>query len=54
MAFVILRQDAVNKWKGRHEVFEAELKKHARSRLPGFACPEWVHVVDDLPVSVYP
>jgi acyl-CoA synthetase (AMP-forming)/AMP-acid ligase II len=51
MAFVILRKEAQQKWKGRHQDFDTELKKHARSRLPGFACPEWVEVVEDLPVS---
>ncbi|KAG6911847.1 hypothetical protein DXG01_000094 [Tephrocybe rancida] len=41
------------KWVGRHEQFETDLKKHAKARLPGFACPEWVEVVPDLPVSQY-
>lgn len=50
MAFVILRQEAVDKWRGRHEEFEKDLKKHARTKLPGFACPEWVQIVDELPV----
>ncbi|KAI0689436.1 acetyl-CoA synthetase-like protein [Cytidiella melzeri] len=49
MAFVILRTEVKRKWDGRQQAFEAELKKHARSRLPGFACPEWVEVVEDLP-----
>ncbi|KAL4244846.1 hypothetical protein ABKN59_001560 [Abortiporus biennis] len=49
MAFVILKTQAAPRWKGRHDAFAAELKKHARSRLPGFACPEWVSVVDELP-----
>ena len=31
--------------------FEKVLKDFARTRLPGFACPEWVRVVEDLPVS---
>lgn len=51
MAFVILKVDAAGKWAGRHKEFEDDLKTHARSRLPGFACPEWVKVVDELPVS---
>jgi acyl-coenzyme A synthetase/AMP-(fatty) acid ligase len=50
MAFVILKPDHMATWKGKHDQFEAELKKHARGRLPGFACPEWVQVVSDLPV----
>ncbi|OJT03517.1 hypothetical protein TRAPUB_5796 [Trametes pubescens] len=49
MAFVILHPQKAAKWKGRHAEFEQDLKKHARSRLPGFACPEWVSVVDELP-----
>lgn len=52
MAFVILHPQKAAKWKSRHAEFEQDLKKHARSRLPGFACPEWVSVVDELPVSV--
>ncbi|KAH9833040.1 acetyl-CoA synthetase-like protein [Rhodofomes roseus] len=49
MAFVILHPQRASKWKGRHKDFEEALRKHARTRLPGFACPEWVSVVDDLP-----
>ena len=51
MAFVILKKPAVAKWQGRHGEFEVELKKFSRGRMPGFACPEWVQVVDELPVS---
>lgn len=51
MAFVILRKEAAGKWKDRHADFAAELRAHARSRLPGFACPEWVQVVEELPVG---
>lgn len=51
MAFVILKSEARQKWSGKDDEFSAELKRHARGRLPGFACPEWVKVVDDLPVS---
>ena len=39
-------------WAGNHGGFEVELKRHARKLLPGFACPEWVQVVDKLPVKV--
>ncbi|EIN13490.1 acetyl-CoA synthetase-like protein [Punctularia strigosozonata HHB-11173 SS5] len=49
MAFVTLKPDHVKTWLGKHDQFEVELKKHARSRLPGFACPEWVRVVSELP-----
>jgi hypothetical protein len=54
MAFVILRQEYIQKWAGNHADFEVELKRHARSLLPGFACPEWVQVVDELPVGAPP
>ena len=53
MAFIILKKDAAAKWAGRHDEFEGELKKHARQRLPGFACPEGVQVVEELPVSAF-
>ena len=32
-------------------MFERDLKAFAKGRLPGFACPEWVRVLDELPVS---
>lgn len=51
MAFVILHPQHVAKWAGRHHEFGDDLKKHAKARLPGFACPEWVEVVPELPVS---
>ncbi|KAI1783993.1 AMP-dependent synthetase and ligase [Ganoderma leucocontextum] len=49
MAFVILHPQKGDKWAGRHAEFEKDLKAHARKRLPGFACPEWVAVVPELP-----
>jgi acyl-coenzyme A synthetase/AMP-(fatty) acid ligase len=49
MAFVILLPSAKEKWGGRAAEFETQLKAHARKRLPGFACPEWVKLVDELP-----
>ncbi|KAF4605358.1 hypothetical protein EYR40_004142 [Pleurotus pulmonarius] len=49
MAFVILHPQHAEKWAGRHAEFERDLKEHAKQRLPGFACPEWVEVVPDLP-----
>jgi acyl-CoA synthetase (AMP-forming)/AMP-acid ligase II len=51
MAFVILHPQHTKIWKGRHHEFAVDLKAHAKSRLPGFACPEWVEVVPELPVS---
>lgn len=51
MAFLILKNQAASKWKGKDAEFEVELKRHAKTRLPGFACPEWVKVVEELPVS---
>ncbi|KAF8559224.1 acetyl-CoA synthetase-like protein [Imleria badia] len=49
MAFVILRPQHVQTWASNHAEFEVELKRHAHTLLPGFACPEWVQVVDKLP-----
>ncbi|KAF7320258.1 putative acyl-activating enzyme 1, peroxisomal [Mycena kentingensis (nom. inval.)] len=45
-AFVILKPSGAKKWKHKHDKFEADLKAHAKQRLPGFASPEWVQVVD--------
>ncbi|KAL4064962.1 hypothetical protein V8B97DRAFT_2025861 [Scleroderma yunnanense] len=49
MAFVIIRPEFALRWAENHPGFEIELKCHARKFLPGFACPEWVQVVDELP-----
>jgi acyl-coenzyme A synthetase/AMP-(fatty) acid ligase len=49
MAFVILKSSAASKWANQHTEFEKELKAFAKTKLPGFACPEWVRVVDELP-----
>ncbi|GBE81811.1 Acetate/butyrate--CoA ligase AAE7, peroxisomal [Sparassis crispa] len=49
MAFVILHPQHAQKWTGRHDEFGDHLKQHARKRLPGFACPEWVLIVEELP-----
>ncbi|KNZ73451.1 Medium-chain-fatty-acid--CoA ligase [Termitomyces sp. J132] len=49
MAFVVLHPQHTAKWAGRHKQFADELKEHAKARLPGFARPEWVEVVPDLP-----
>ena len=51
MAFVALHPDKALKWENKHKEFEVDLKAHARKRLPGFATPEWVAVVSDLPVG---
>lgn len=50
MAFVLLHPQKADKWARRHAEFEKDLKAHARKRLPGFACPEWVCIVQELPV----
>ncbi|KAF7306746.1 putative acyl-activating enzyme 1, peroxisomal [Mycena indigotica] len=47
-AFVILKPHA-SKWKGKHDAFVSDLKEHAKHRLPGFARPEWITVVEELP-----
>lgn len=49
MAFVVLRPQSADKWSKREGAFGDELKQHARTRLPGFACPEWINVVKELP-----
>jgi len=49
IAFVVLHEHCAKVWEGKHDEFAKELKKHAKTRLPGFACPEWVQVVEDLP-----
>ncbi|KAL5534450.1 hypothetical protein ACEPAG_912 [Sanghuangporus baumii] len=49
MAFAILTPAAEKEYAGRHHDFEVDLKKFAKTRLPGFACPEWVRILDDLP-----
>jgi acyl-CoA synthetase (AMP-forming)/AMP-acid ligase II len=49
MAFIILHPQHEDKWTGRSGEFEKDLKAHAKLRLPGFACPEWVEVVKQLP-----
>lgn len=51
MAFVLLHPQHAAKWAGRHQEFGNDLKNHAKARLPGFACPEWIEVVPELPVS---
>lgn len=50
-AFVILKSESLDKWTGKHEDFGSDLKGWLRGKLPGFAIPEWVDVVQDLPVS---
>ena len=52
MAFVILTPKADKDYAGRHSDFEVDLKKFAKTRLPGFARPEWVRIMDELPVSL--
>lgn len=49
-AFIILKAHSASKWKGREDAFAEELKAFAKARLPGFACPEWVQILELLPV----
>ena len=49
MAFVILTKSGASKWKGKDDEFTQDLVAFARKRLPGFACPEWVRIVEELP-----
>jgi len=51
MAFVILNPRGERNWMGKEEAFEKELKAFARGKLPGFACPEWVVIVHELPMT---
>lgn len=53
MAFVKLHPERASKWADRPNEFTADLKAHAKSRLPGFACPEWVLIVEELPVCPF-
>ncbi|KAF7310742.1 Amp-binding domain [Mycena chlorophos] len=47
-AFIILKPH-ISKWHGKHDEFAHALKAHAKKRLPGFAVPEWIQVVSELP-----
>ncbi|KAL0563709.1 hypothetical protein V5O48_018355, partial [Marasmius crinis-equi] len=49
IAFIILRDIDSSVWGGREVDFEKQLIQFAKTRLPGFACPEWVQVVKELP-----
>lgn len=49
MAWVILHPSSEPKWEAKEKEFEKELIRFAKQRLPGFACPEWVHIVKELP-----
>ncbi len=53
MAYVILHKESALHWAGKHAEFSSALKAHARGRLPGFATPEWVVVVEELPVRPF-
>lgn len=49
-AFIILRPTSQSKWGGlESEDFGTDLKAFVRPLLPGFARPEWVEIVTDLP-----
>ncbi len=52
MAFVVLHAAPAKRWTGKHVEFALELKAYARERLPGFAVPEWVAVLQELPVRL--
>lgn len=53
MAFVILHAESARHWAGKHPEFSLALKAHARERLSGFATPEWVVIVEELPVCPF-
>ncbi|KIJ45585.1 hypothetical protein M422DRAFT_75032 [Sphaerobolus stellatus SS14] len=48
-AFIVLNREGQEEWSGQHKEFEEHLKKSLKGKLPGFAIPEWVYVVEDLP-----
>jgi acyl-coenzyme A synthetase/AMP-(fatty) acid ligase len=50
MVYVILHTESAERWAGKHPEFSSALKAYARERLPGFAAPGWVVVVEELPV----
>ena len=52
-AYVILHTESAQRWAGKHAEFSTALKAHARQRLPGFATPEWVVIVEELPVCPF-
>ncbi|KAH8835203.1 hypothetical protein DL96DRAFT_32999 [Flagelloscypha sp. PMI_526] len=49
MAFCVLHEKHEEQWSSKAHEFEKDLISHARTRLPGFACPEWVVIVKELP-----
>ena len=51
MAFVILHPQQESKWKGKHGTSAEDLKAHVKVSFPGFAVPEWINAVPDLPAS---
>ena len=53
MAYVILHTESARRWAGKHAEFSSVLKAHARQRLSGFATPEWVVIVKELPVCPF-
>jgi len=53
MAYVILRPESAQRWDGKHAEFSSTLRAYARERLPGFATPEWIVVVEELPVCPF-
>ncbi len=52
MAFIVLNQQAISKWKKEdlHKL-DKEIKVFSRKSLAGYAVPEWIDFVDDLPKS---
>ena len=50
MAYVILHAEPARRWAGKHAEFSSALRAYARGRLPGFATPEWIVIVEELPV----
>jgi hypothetical protein len=53
MAYVILHAESARHWAGKHAEFSSALRAYARGRLPAFATPEWIAIVEELPVGPF-
>jgi acyl-CoA synthetase (AMP-forming)/AMP-acid ligase II len=48
-SFIIIRPHSADKWLRNPDQFAVELKAFCKPLLPGFARPEWVEIVTELP-----
>jgi len=49
-AFIVFNREGQREWADSPKEFEAHLKASLKGKLPGFAIPEWIYIVKDLPV----